>query len=69
MISIESSGNWLLAKACRAIAVVLAVRHVSFITIENEGEPGRLIETGFTRDVFGNPTQQRTEAYVTGRFG
>jgi len=43
--------------------------YTAFITIENEGEPGRLIETGLTRDVFGNPTHPRTEAYVTGRFG
>ena len=43
--------------------------YTGFITIENEGEPGRLIETGLTRDVFGNPTHPRTEAYVTGRFG
>jgi phosphate transport system ATP-binding protein len=43
--------------------------YTGFITIENEGEPGRLIETGLTREVFGNPTHPRTEAYVTGRFG
>ncbi len=43
--------------------------YTGFITIENEGEPGRLIETGLTRDVFGNPKHPRTEAYVTGRFG
>ena len=41
----------------------------AFITIENEGEPGRLIETGPTKDVFGNPQHERTEAYVSGRFG
>jgi phosphate transport system ATP-binding protein len=40
-----------------------------FITIENEGEPGRLIETGPTAQIFGTPTNERTEAYVTGRFG
>lgn len=43
--------------------------YTGFITIENEGEPGCLIETGLTRDVFGNPKHSRTEAYVTGRFG
>jgi phosphate transport system ATP-binding protein len=41
----------------------------AFITIENEGEPGRLIEVGPTQDVFRSPTHPRTEAYVTGRFG
>ncbi len=43
--------------------------YTAFITIENEGEPGRLIETGPTKDVFGNPQNDRTEAYVSGRFG
>ena len=43
--------------------------YTGFITIENEGEPGRLIETGPTKDVFGNPQHERTEAYVSGRFG
>ena len=41
----------------------------AFITIENEGEPGRLIETGPTAEIFGNPQHARTEAYVSGRFG
>ena len=43
--------------------------YTAFITIENEGEPGRLVETGPTRQIFGSPTNARTEAYVTGRFG
>ena len=41
----------------------------AFFTIENEGEPGRLIETGPTREIFTTPKHPRTEAYVTGRFG
>mgnify|MGYP001157742676 FL=1 len=43
--------------------------YTAFFTIENEGEPGRLIETGPTRQIFGSPKNPRTEAYVTGRFG
>ena len=43
--------------------------YTAFITIENEGEPGRLVETGPTRQIFGSPANARTEAYVTGRFG
>jgi phosphate transport system ATP-binding protein len=43
--------------------------YAAFITIENEGEPGRLIETGPTREIFGSPRHERTEAYVSGRFG
>ncbi|MGD9695124.1 MAG: phosphate ABC transporter ATP-binding protein PstB [Thermoleophilia bacterium] len=41
----------------------------AFFTIENEGEPGRLIETGPTAQIFSNPANPRTEAYVSGRFG
>jgi phosphate transport system ATP-binding protein len=41
----------------------------AFFTIENEGEPGRLIEHGPTDKIFSQPSNPRTEAYVTGRFG
>jgi len=30
---------------------------------------GQLVETGLTEDLFTNPKEERTEAYVTGRFG
>jgi phosphate transport system ATP-binding protein len=41
----------------------------AFFTITNEGEPGRLIETGPTAEIFGSPKNPQTEAYVSGRFG
>ena len=40
-----------------------------FFTIEATGEPGRLVELDETKKIFSNPTQQRTEDYITGRFG
>ena len=43
--------------------------HTGFFTIESEGEPGRLIETGPTRQIFNTPAHPATEAYVSGRFG
>ena len=43
--------------------------HTAFFTIENEGEPGRLIETGPTDRIFTNPHDTRTEEYVSGKFG
>jgi phosphate transport system ATP-binding protein len=43
--------------------------YTAFFTIENEGEPGRLIEHGVTKQIFSQPRHPRTEAYVTGRFG
>jgi phosphate transport system ATP-binding protein len=30
---------------------------------------GELVENGPTRQIFTTPTEQRTEAYITGRFG
>ncbi len=35
----------------------------------SEGGPGRLIEVAPTREIFSRPKDERTEAYVTGRFG
>jgi phosphate transport system ATP-binding protein len=35
----------------------------------SDGGPGRLIERGTTNDIFTNPKEQRTEDYVSGRFG
>ena len=34
-----------------------------------EDRAGELIEYGETRQMFTNPTDERTEAYITGRFG
>jgi phosphate transport system ATP-binding protein len=41
----------------------------AFFTIERAGEPGRLIEAGDTSRMFTKPTDERTEAYITGRMG
>ena len=30
---------------------------------------GRLVESGPTEQIFTNPGEERTDAYVTGRFG
>ena len=35
----------------------------------SDGGPGRLIEVGSTSQIFSNPREQRTEDYVSGRFG
>jgi phosphate transport system ATP-binding protein len=41
----------------------------AFFTIAGAGEPGRLIEVGETSKIFTKPSDERTEAYITGRFG
>jgi len=41
----------------------------AFFTIEGAGAPGRLIEVGPTAKIFTKPDDERTEAYITGRFG
>jgi phosphate transport system ATP-binding protein len=41
----------------------------AFFTIAGAGEPGRLIEVDATPKIFANPSDPRTEGYITGRFG
>ncbi|GAA4932627.1 phosphate ABC transporter ATP-binding protein PstB [Actinoplanes utahensis] len=40
-----------------------------FFSIEKTGDPGRLIEYDDTQKIFSNPSQKKTEDYITGRFG
>ncbi|HEY3503111.1 MAG TPA: phosphate ABC transporter ATP-binding protein PstB [Actinocatenispora sp.] len=41
----------------------------AFFSIEKTGDPGRLIEFDDTSKIFQNPTEKKTEDYITGRFG
>ncbi|MHB1487589.1 MAG: phosphate ABC transporter ATP-binding protein PstB [Acidimicrobiales bacterium] len=41
----------------------------AFFNISGAGEPGRLVEIGPTSTIFTQPTDPRTEDYITGRFG
>jgi phosphate transport system ATP-binding protein len=41
----------------------------AFMTILEAGQPGRLVETGKTSDIFDSPTNEVTGAYVSGQFG
>jgi phosphate transport system ATP-binding protein len=43
----------------------------AFFTAEVEGDRrvGRLVEVGATTRLFSNPSDERTDAYITGRFG
>ena len=41
----------------------------AFFNLEVAGEPGRLVEVGETSKIFTRPEDERTEAYITGRFG
>ena len=40
-----------------------------FFNIEATGQPGRLVEIDDTAKIFSNPSEKRTEDYITGRFG
>jgi phosphate transport system ATP-binding protein len=40
-----------------------------FFTVDGVGQPGRLIEIDDTQKIFSNPSEQKTEDYITGRFG
>ena len=41
----------------------------AFMTILEAGQPGSLVETGPTSSIFDTPTNEVTNAYVSGRFG
>ncbi|MGK5743086.1 phosphate ABC transporter ATP-binding protein PstB [Micromonospora sp. URMC 103] len=41
----------------------------AFFSIDKTGDPGRLIEYDNTQKIFSNPSQKKTEDYITGRFG
>src|SRR5450759_237205 len=41
----------------------------AFMLVEEQGQPGKLIEYGDTSTIFTNPEDKRTERYITGRFG
>jgi phosphate transport system ATP-binding protein len=41
----------------------------AFFNIERAGDAGKLVEVGPTSKIFTNPEDERTEAYITGRFG
>ncbi|THJ76353.1 phosphate ABC transporter ATP-binding protein PstB [Candidatus Frankia alpina] len=41
----------------------------AFFSLEKTGDPGRLVEFDKTSKIFTNPTEKRTEDYVSGRFG
>jgi phosphate transport system ATP-binding protein len=41
----------------------------AFFNIAGTGQPGKLIEMDATQKIFSNPSEKRTEDYITGRFG
>jgi len=43
--------------------------HTAFFNLAGVGQPGHLIETGPTEEIFGNPQNPQTRDYVMGRFG
>ncbi|MBI4744383.1 MAG: phosphate ABC transporter ATP-binding protein [Actinobacteria bacterium] len=43
--------------------------YTAFFLAEKPGQPAHLIEFNLTNSIFTNPTDKRTENYITGRFG
>ena len=41
----------------------------AFFNLSGVGEPGQLIEMNDTQRIFSNPSERRTEDYISGRFG
>jgi phosphate transport system ATP-binding protein len=43
--------------------------YTAFFMIEEQGDPGRIVEFNETNIIFTKPDDERTERYITGRFG
>jgi phosphate transport system ATP-binding protein len=41
----------------------------AFFNLAGTGKPGQLVEMDDTQKIFSNPAEQRTEDYISGRFG
>jgi phosphate transport system ATP-binding protein len=41
----------------------------AFFNLAGVGKPGQLVEMNDTRTIFSNPSERRTEDYISGRFG
>ncbi len=41
----------------------------AFFNLSGVGQPGQLVEMDETQKIFSNPSDQRTEDYISGRFG
>ncbi|MEP6851538.1 MAG: phosphate ABC transporter ATP-binding protein PstB [bacterium] len=41
----------------------------AFFNLSGVGKPGKLVEMDDTERIFSNPSEQRTEDYISGRFG
>jgi phosphate transport system ATP-binding protein len=41
----------------------------AFFNLAGVGKPGQLVEMDDTQKIFSNPSEQRTEDYISGRFG
>jgi len=43
--------------------------HTAFFLMDRDDRAGQLVEIGPTKDIFQNPKDERTEQYISGRFG
>jgi len=43
--------------------------HTAFFNLSGIGKPGQLVEIDETEKIFSNPSDKRTEDYISGRFG
>jgi phosphate transport system ATP-binding protein len=64
---------------CHEVTIVIVTHNMqqaqrvshdcALFLVDGEGQPGRIVETGPTSQVFGDPRDPRTADYVHGRFG
>ena len=41
----------------------------AFYNLAGVGQPGKLVESGPTQEIFSSPREKQTEDYISGRFG
>jgi phosphate transport system ATP-binding protein len=67
-----------IAEICHSVTVVIVTHNMQqaqrvsqqcAFFLAGENEPGRIVETGPTEQIFGDPHDERTSDYVHGRFG
>ncbi len=67
---VELAGKYTIIIVTHNMQQAARISHfTAFMMIEKQGDPGRIIEFDETSRIFTNPENEKTERYITGRFG
>ncbi len=65
----KSKGDYTIAIVTHNMQQASRVSDFTAFMLAEEDRIGRLVEFGQTARIFTNPSERRTEDYITGRFG